>query len=98
MGGGGARDAPARRHHPQRNANHQTHPRTRTHTHIHTGGWTCEYYDRVDDLKGFGAANDESLADLLATFFHYWARQHDYRNEVVTIRQREEMFKADKGW
>lgn len=62
------------------------------------GGWACEYYDRVAELQGFGTANSETLADLLASFFHYWARQHDYRNEVVTIRQREEMLKAGKGW
>jgi len=75
--------------------------RSLSHSHLTTtnaGGWTCDYYDRVADLKGFGAANSETLTELLAAFFHYWARQHDYRNDVVTIRQREEMIKADKGW
>jgi DNA polymerase sigma len=49
-------------------------------------------------LSGFGGANSESVAELLVSFFSYWARNHDYRQSVVSIRVGRGMTKADKGW
>ena len=46
----------------------------------------CAYFDRVESLKGFGQKNKESLADLLTSFFEYWAFGHDYSHSVVSIR------------
>ena len=40
----------------------------------------------------------ESLAELLASFFHHWAAAHDYRSAVVTIRRGLPLTKAEKGW
>ena len=46
----------------------------------------CAYFDRVESLKGFGQKNKESLADLLTSFFEYWAFGHDYSHSVISIR------------
>ena len=43
-------------------------------------------------------ANPESLADLLASFFDYWAWRHDYPGAVVSIRQGGLLTKASKNW
>lgn len=44
-----------------------------------TGKWCCDYCNDLTQYSSFGAANTESLAELLASFFHYWAVCHDYR-------------------
>jgi DNA polymerase sigma len=62
------------------------------------GPWVCDYCDDVTALAGFGAANRESLAELLAGFFQYWAVGHDYRGAVVSIRRTAPLSKAEKGW
>lgn len=64
----------------------------------HAGQWCCEFCDDPNQLTGFGAANSESVADLLVSFFCYWARHHDYRQVVVSIRVGGGLTKADKGW
>jgi DNA polymerase sigma len=46
----------------------------------------CTYFDEVHQLHDFGAENRESIAELLWAFFHYWAFQHDYRKDVISIR------------
>jgi DNA polymerase sigma len=62
------------------------------------GNWCCDFCDDTAALSGFGKPNIESVAALLASFFYYWAHQHDYRRGVVTIRQSSSMTKAMKGW
>jgi hypothetical protein len=37
-------------------------------------------------LSGFGVANSETVAELLVSFFYYWARHHNCRQSVVSIR------------
>ena len=44
------------------------------------------YCDNVEALRGFGAANRESVAELLVGFFEYWAFKHDYNKSVISIR------------
>jgi DNA polymerase sigma len=61
-------------------------------------GWPCDYCDDVSALAGFGAPNRESLAELLAAFFHHWAAGHDYRSAVVCVRRSAPLTKAEKGW
>jgi hypothetical protein len=62
------------------------------------GSWCCDYHDDTASLSGFGAPNSEGLAELLVGFFCYWARQHDYRHAVVSVRVGGGLTKADKGW
>jgi hypothetical protein len=46
----------------------------------------CAYFDQVDKLKNYGAHNKETVSSLLWAFFHYWAYQHDYMQDVISIR------------
>jgi DNA polymerase sigma len=62
------------------------------------GQWSCDYCDDMSRLAGFGGSNSEGLAELLVSFFCYWARHHDYRQAVVSIRVGGGLSKADKGW
>lgn len=52
----------------------------------------------MSSLSSFGASNTESLAQLLASFFYYWAHMHDFKGGVITIRRSAPMTKAEKGW
>jgi DNA polymerase sigma len=46
----------------------------------------CAYFDDVNRLHAFGASNRESISRLLWAFFHYWAYQHDYTADIISIR------------
>lgn len=58
----------------------------------------CDYYDDLEALKGFGAANKESLAELVWAFFEYWAWKHDYNNAVISVRTGGFLTKSQKEW
>ena len=62
------------------------------------GPWSCHYYDQIETLKGFGAANTESLGQLVWSFFEYWAWNHDYNNSVISIRTGGYITKSQKEW
>lgn len=62
------------------------------------GQWNCDYFDDVQSLAGFGAANKESLAELVWAFFEYWAWRHDYNNSVVSVRTGGFLTKSHKEW
>eukprot|EP00894_Picocystis_sp_ML_P002665 jgi/Pico_ML_1/53182/g3780.t1 len=58
----------------------------------------CEYFDEVDKLGRYGDRNRESVAELLFSFFEYWAWRHDYAHSVVSVRTGGFLTKAEKGW
>ncbi|XP_047045487.1 UTP:RNA uridylyltransferase 1-like [Lolium rigidum] len=58
----------------------------------------CAYFDQVDKLKNYGAHNKESVSSLLWAFFHYWAYQHDYMQDVISIRTGRIISKHMKDW
>ena len=58
----------------------------------------CDYYDDVEQLKGFGSANKESLGELVWAFFEHWAWKHDYNNAVVSVRTGGFLTKSQKEW
>ncbi len=58
----------------------------------------CDYFDDVDQLKGFGSANTESLGELVWAFFEHWAWKHDYNNAVVSVRTGGFLTKSQKEW
>ncbi|GIL52912.1 hypothetical protein Vafri_8659 [Volvox africanus] len=62
------------------------------------GPWRCSYNDRVEELKDFGIANKETLAELLVAFFDHWAWRHDYNGSVVCVRTGGTMAKSTKEW
>ncbi|KAL5230049.1 hypothetical protein ABZP36_028825 [Zizania latifolia] len=59
---------------------------------------TCAYFDQVDRLNSYGARNKETVSKLLWTFFHYWAYQHDYTKDVISIRTGRIISKHMKDW
>ena len=70
---------------------------------LHTNqvcGWNCEFFDDAEALQGFGSANKEGIAELLFSFFDFFAWRHDYNNAVISIRMPGGGFKskASKGW
>ncbi|GIL83276.1 hypothetical protein Vretimale_11362 [Volvox reticuliferus] len=62
------------------------------------GPWRCSYNDRVEELKDFGVANKETLAELVVAFFDHWAWRHDYNGSVVCVRTGGTMPKSAKEW
>jgi DNA polymerase sigma len=62
------------------------------------GKWCCDYCDDMSRVAGYGARNSEGVGQLLVSFFCYWARQHDYKRAVVSVRVGGGLAKADKGW
>ena len=62
------------------------------------GQWDCNYFDKVDELKGFGSNNKESIAELVWAFFEYWAWRHDYNNGVISVRTGGFLPKSQKEW
>ncbi|KAI9257476.1 hypothetical protein EDC94DRAFT_614534 [Helicostylum pulchrum] len=56
------------------------------------------FFDNVEKLKGFGAANQESLGGLLFAFFRRFAVEFDYHTQVVSVRQGRYLLKTEKGW
>jgi len=61
-------------------------------------GLRCGYYDDVRALQGWGGRNTQSLAQLLADFFDYWAHGHDYGGSVASVRVGGFIGKRRKGW
>lgn len=56
------------------------------------------FYDNVEQLKGFGSENHESLGGLLFAFFRRFAVEFDYDDQVVSVRQGRYLSKKEKGW
>ncbi|VAH03829.1 unnamed protein product [Triticum turgidum subsp. durum] len=56
------------------------------------------YFDQMDKLSNYGAHNNETLSSLLWAFFHYWAYQHDYTQDVISIRTGKIISKHMKDW
>ncbi|KAH7440008.1 hypothetical protein KP509_04G087500 [Ceratopteris richardii] len=65
---------------------------------VTVGDIDCAYFDKVDNLKGFGQQNKETLADLVWSFFDYWAFRHDYTHTVISIRTGKYLSKVEKDW
>ncbi|XAR63142.1 Polynucleotide adenylyltransferase [Bertholletia excelsa] len=58
----------------------------------------CAYFDQVDKLSGFGSHNRESIAQLVWSFFNYWAYCHDYATDVISVRTGSILRKQAKDW
>ncbi|XP_057851220.1 uncharacterized protein LOC131061514 [Cryptomeria japonica] len=62
------------------------------------GEIVCAYYDKVNELKHYGAENKETLAQLLSAFFDYWAFRHNYAKSVISVRTGRFLSKNEKDW
>uniref|UniRef100_A0A7N0SZT3 RNA uridylyltransferase n=1 Tax=Kalanchoe fedtschenkoi TaxID=63787 RepID=A0A7N0SZT3_KALFE len=58
----------------------------------------CAFFDRVDELRNFGRRNNESISQLVWSFFNYWAYGHDYANSVISVRTGGILSKRAKDW
>jgi hypothetical protein len=56
------------------------------------------FNDRVDELKGFGEKNKESLGELLFAFFRRYAHEIDYERNVISVREGGLISKQSKKW
>ena len=52
----------------------------------------------MDSLRDFGSDNSEPLAQLVWSFFEYWAWRHDYSADVISVRTGGFLRKEDKDW
>lgn len=46
----------------------------------------CAYFDQVEKLRDFGSRNKETIAQLVWSFFSYWAYGHNYASSVISVR------------
>ncbi|CAN6305470.1 unnamed protein product [Urochloa humidicola] len=58
----------------------------------------CAYFDQVDKLNNYGAHSRDTISRLLWAFFHYWAYEHDYTRDVISIRTGRIISKERKDW
>eukprot|EP01137_Pigoraptor_chileana_P034910 Opistho-2@28163 len=70
---------------------------------VDVDGHDCYFFDSIPALRqyGFGDAvngNTETLGDLLAGFFKYFAHDFDYHDSVVCVKTGRLASKADKEW
>ncbi|KAJ2908475.1 hypothetical protein GGI21_002849, partial [Coemansia aciculifera] len=66
---------------------------------MHGGGeLDLTFNDSIDELRGFGLGNTESLGFLLYAFFRTYAFEFDYRHQVVSLRHGCFLTKEQKGW
>ena len=52
----------------------------------------------MDSLRDFGSDNSEPLAQLVWSFFEYWAWRHDYSADVISVRTGGFLRKEDRDW
>ena len=48
--------------------------------------WDCSYYNDIDSLQRFSTQNTETLGELSASFFRFWAWEFNYGRDAVSIR------------
>lgn len=61
-------------------------------------GKTSSFADDLESLKGYGDANQESLAELLFQFFRHYGYEFVYSEYVVSIREGQLLSRKQKGW
>jgi hypothetical protein len=61
-------------------------------------GVDCSFYDDLTTLKHFGAANTETVGELLYAFFRHFSVEFDYNHSVISIRHGKYLSKIEKGW
>ncbi|KAG2549634.1 hypothetical protein PVAP13_9KG275900 [Panicum virgatum] len=59
---------------------------------------SCAYFDQVDKLNNYGGHSRDTLSRLLWAFFHYWAYEHDYTRDVISICTGRIISKERKDW
>lgn len=57
-----------------------------------------QFADDVNELKGCGDANKETLAELLFQFFRHYGYEFDYSKYVVSVKEGRLLSRKEKGW
>ena len=57
-----------------------------------------QFADDVEELKGYGDANKETLAELLFQFFRHYGYEFEYSKYVVSVREGRSLSRKEKGW
>ena len=61
-------------------------------------GVDCSFFEDLESLQGFGSQNQETLGELLYSFFHHFALDFDYNTLVMSVRHGCYLNKSEKGW
>jgi hypothetical protein len=61
-------------------------------------GQVSAFADDLSELKGFGAANRESDAELLFQFFRHYGYEIQYSVDVMSVKQGRLLTRAEKGY
>lgn len=61
-------------------------------------GKFAAFNDDLDNLRGYGTKNRETLGDLLFQFFRRYAHDLDYEKSVVSVREGRLISKEAKKW
>lgn len=56
------------------------------------------FADDLDELRGFGKDNKETLGQLLFQFFRRFGHELDYETHVISVRQGRLLTREEKGW
>jgi len=56
------------------------------------------FADDLEQFRGFGDANKESIAQLLFQFFRHYGHEFDYDHSVVSVRTGKLLTKTEKHW
>lgn len=62
------------------------------------GRQRSDFRDDLETYRSFGAANQESVADLLFNFFRRYGYEVDFEQVVVSVREGRLLSKVKKGW
>eukprot|EP00027_Filamoeba_sp_ATCC50430_P006967 CAMPEP_0168558782 /NCGR_PEP_ID=MMETSP0413-20121227/10162_1 /TAXON_ID=136452 /ORGANISM="Filamoeba nolandi, Strain NC-AS-23-1" /LENGTH=500 /DNA_ID=CAMNT_0008589943 /DNA_START=213 /DNA_END=1715 /DNA_ORIENTATION=- len=61
-------------------------------------GYDCYFFNKFDRLLDFSKDNQETVGDLLAAFFRFYAVDFDWENQVVSVRTGKCISKFEKNW
>ena len=61
-------------------------------------GFQSSFADDLSVLAGFGSKNEETLGQLLFSFFRFYGHEFDYEKLVVSVRSGKHISKVDKKW
>ncbi|KAK7526803.1 uncharacterized protein IWZ02DRAFT_182543 [Phyllosticta citriasiana] len=56
------------------------------------------FFDDLDQIRGFGEANKETLGQLLFHFFRLYGHEFEYEEDVISVRQGRVLTRREKGW
>lgn len=65
---------------------------------IASDGSESGFSDDLEEVRGFGKANKETLAQLLFHFFRRYGHEIDYEKDVISVRQGKLISRSEKGW